>query len=698
MKQLYFLLILVATFFIHSIEVKGQGSFDIVDPGPQIINIQFTLSIENAKDDQGQNLGGLYWVLIQSLNIFNQYLFDDGKVSIPLTINEKGIKDHIVSIWGISNRNITIGVFNRLWLGEDNSWHNTSNWNPANLPGENDLIGIPATLSNPEISNNYVTVDKVFIYTNAKITVSNSRQLSVKAGGELIINEGSEVIIDDSAELLNNGSIRIEDNGKLTIGPTGSWTANGAVTNSAGIEGIIVESMTNNNTGSIIINNGQNINATVQRYMGGQEWHVISSPVTGQGLLNFLTGNDIPYNTEKHFYAMAPYLENRSVESGGWGPYYTNSATGSIERARGYLAGIRNNGSLEFKGTLTHEQQDRAVTRATNGWNAIGNPFPSAIGVTSNASSSENFIQENLVALDPAFAALYIYDPGSGNYIILNNTEPDIDQDYIQPGQGFLVKAAIGGGGVKFTPEMRVHENTSTFFKKSAKTPWPTIRLKVSGNVKEAATVITFHGNMTRDLDPTYDAGHFGGDPDFRLFTRLVEGDSEIDFAIQALPDFGFEDMVIPVGFDFSGSEEIIFSAEILTLPDGAYAILEDRALGKFTNLETDNYVVKLNEDIHGPGRFYLHTDMQVTSTENILPKPEPDLRFYSFGKEIFINGHIDGIVHASLYDLMGRRIKTVRLQSADRNSFSVEDLKTGIYLLRIVGEDLKVAGRIFIE
>jgi trimeric autotransporter adhesin len=278
-------------------------------------------------------------------------------------------------------------------------------------------------------------------------------------------------------------------------------------------------------------------------------------------------------------------------------------------------------------------------------------------------------------------------------------TKSNINQDYIQPGQGFIVKSKVGGGSISFTQAMRYHDISSMFFKKSAESPWPFIQLQVSSDDREASTLIAFNYYMTRGLDPTYDAGQFGADAGFNLYTRLVEDDKGVKFAIQALPDYGFEDMVIPVGFDFAGGGEVTFSVADLDLPAGALAILEDRDLDVFTDLEKENYTVSLDQDTEGPGRFFLHTDTQITSVEDIIDEAGREvMQIYSFGKEVFILGEVPVNSFAALYDLTGRQVKTQRLMSSERNSFRVDDLERGVYIVKVSGTDLVRTARIFIE
>jgi hypothetical protein len=52
----------------------------------------------------------------------------------------------------------------------------------------------------------------------------------------------------------------------------------------------------------------------------------------------------------------------------------------------------------------------------------------------------------------------------------------------------------------------------------------------------------------------------------------------------------------------------------------------------------------------------------------------------------------------AALYDLTGRQVKTQRLMSSERNSFRVDDLERGVYIVKVSGTDLVRTARIFIE
>jgi hypothetical protein len=370
-----------------------------------------------------------------------------------------------------------------------------------------------------------------------------------------------------------------------------------------------------------------------------------------------------------------------------------------------------------------------AVPRTNFGWNSLGNPFPCSIGVRSDATTTENFLTKNAAQLDPNYAALYVWDEpativaGVSYYKIIcnagfiNNTGRTVlDQAYMQPGQGFVVKAKSGGGTVSFTQAMRLHENTGTYFK-SAPVPWPGINLKVSSTTKTTSTAITLNEKMTRGLDPTYDAGLLGGDPAFKLYSRLVE-DNGVNFALQCLPLDGFEKMTVPLGFDCTTAGTVTFSADVFTLPDNVKAVLVDSLLGISTDLSVPqaSYTVTLTAASSGIGRFYLNLSappVESSKTTTVSPaspafptsptgvnedQADHHLDIYTIGNEIVIKGAVTEKNSANLYDLTGNLIRIYKLQPGNLNILPTQRLPFGVYLVKVYGDGVIRSQKIVLE
>ena len=566
-----------------------------------------------------------------------------------------------------------------VWTGKNSTgitdWGASDNWSPEVVPPAGYSIFIPGSLTNYPVLNSTGNVNEVIIQPDASLTINASGYLEA------------------------SGTIR--SSGTIIIRAGGSVTSGGELINTSGKEGLVLESGAA--ASASLIHNSADVEATVQRYVRGGVWQIVSPPVSGMTIGEFLgnAANDISYNQNQGAHAMTHYDEAQDP-SGGWADYYDNTVHGNpLESGRSYLLRKRADGVVTFSGTLVPSPGPLSIPRATNGWNTIGNPFSSALKVR---GTDDGFLLANGSEMEESYAALYIYDADHpDSYRIMNNNGAElpegkaINQDYIQSGQGFLVKAQTGGGSVSFTEAMKAHQSGAAYFTKSSIKPWPTMILKTSNDTKEATTVITFNENMTKGLDVTFDAGLFGGDPLFKLYSRLAEGDSEVNFAIQCLPDHDFEDMVVPVGFDFSLGGEVKFSTDILKLPVGMIAVLEDRALDTFTDLEEDDYTVILGENTAGTGRFFLHFKNKVIEDPNDDIDDEK-LVIYCYGKEIFISGHVDGNSFATLFDRNGRSVRKVRLEEGELNSFRVDDIPSSVYFVRVSGKGNEKAGRVFID
>jgi hypothetical protein len=324
------------------------------------------------------------------------------------------------------------------------------------------------------------------------------------------------------------------------------------------------------------------------------------------------------------------------------------------------------------------------------GWNALGNPFTSAISVSS-------FYSTNSSQLDPVYGGLYFWNP-DGYYEVISKGGGMKD---IQVGQGFNARSKVGGGNITFNYAMREHATAATF--KSAILPWPSIELKATTKDLSRTTAITFNSEMTLGLDPSYDAAVLKSGGGLELYTKLVE-DNGNDFAIQCLPDVGFDKMVIPVSLDLTTGGEITFSAKSANLPAGYVPVLEDRLTGISTTLTTDGagYKVTLPSNTSGIKRFYLHlSDTKTTptvavkaevtvaatipSTSSIINQNLARIKVYPIGREIHIQGVVDEQNVATLYDITGRSVGVYPLQAADNITLYPEGINNGIYLLRIV-------------
>ena len=459
-----------------------------------------------------------------------------------------------------------------------------------------------------------------------------------------------------------------------------------------------------NGTGSLIINGGTlNKTATVQRYIPSDDWHIISSPVSGQEMGAFASGNTL--GTYDDTYDLAPYDEANDY----WNPFNVVSGTTTeFATGKGYLLRLPDgDGSraVEFTGTINSENKSVALSYNTIGyahqWNAIGNPYTSAILAKGEGSFLDVNVNEDnqLTKLRQDYAGLYIWDheltatEGPGDYTVITSAtydfpggESKLNQNYIAVGQGFIVKAA-SATSVSFLTTMQAHaiETTNPF--KSAEVPWPALRLNVSSGNMLNNTIVAFNSGMTNGLDPSYDVGKLKGNPDLALYTKLLEGSESVDFAVQALPDISYNELRIPVGLDLPKGGEVTFTLDVsTTFRNTAEVYLEDTHTQSLTrlNLENANYTTTVAAGTEGAGRFNLVLAKYAATG---VEKPVAENRFTVFTRDrlIVVSGPANQDTRFSLFSADGKLWVTQRAQNLSRNTLDASGFAAGIYLLKIV-------------
>ncbi len=495
--------------------------------------------------------------------------------------------------------------------------------------------------------------------------------------------------------------LTLKAGGTLTLESTSSLTINGV----SEFEGTLTVLSDQTGAGSMIVLGPSFGEITFNSHLAANRWYIVSPPVSGQLIQSFVNNiiNQIPYSDSYKAYGLTDYSELNNK----WNSFFPNPTPGTFEAGQGYLMRRESpDGSVSFTGGLLDSDFLYGITTSGSGWNAVGNPFPSSIGVTSDASTNENFLTDNLDQLDPNYSVLYLWDEQDGytgtqnNYKVIGNAGyidshgyEELQMDYLQAGQGFLVKSVDGGGNLRFSKAMQTHQNNIGMVK-YAGISWDGFKLVASHGERSESTIICFHEDMSPGLDPSYDAGLLNSKPEFSVYTRLLEEDPGIGFKIQCLPYQDTTDLVISVGVDILSSGEVSFSTAGVYLPSIQKIVLEDRLKGTQTDLTTQgsSYVVLLEENTQDSGRFFLHIkDPTATVVVKKYPKEIPFFAYY-LHSSITIHGLVGENATAYLLDMTGRYLGTYPLQKGDRHKIPVSSLKDGLYLVAVVdGQNRKV-------
>lgn len=543
-----------------------------------------------------------------------------------------------------------------IWEGDDGTsptdWSVSENWSNG-VPTLSSNVTIPNTANTPVIANsNNAFTNNIIINANASITIS--------AGGNMTIN----------GNLTQNGSLNI-----------------------------ISDVSTN---GSLIAKGTSIGNITYKRYLTGTNWHLIGAPLNGQNINGF---SDLFLQNESGLKAIANYRNNVISES-RWNYYSTDGSNpiisaGNFLDAKGYSTKIKTAGTLNFSGSLNTDDKTILLTDGGdepngNRWNLIANPFTASLKGGSSTNNNNSFLKVNIDAsnLDPSRAGLFLWN--GTTYV-----ERSLDDDtFIAPGQAFFVHAPDGGGtSVDFTETMQTHQTGNVFLKSNSS--YPEIIIKVTDGSSNSITKVRYIQNKTTGLDIGSDIGTFtGSENSFKLFTHLVSNSQGEDFAIQALPNSGYENMEVPIGLYTETAKEIIFSADISNFNPNLKVFIEDREKNTFTRIDeiTTNYKIILDNAQVGIGRFYLHT----TSNSLSLNEHEKfnNISIYNLAPStIRILGLPEGNCNIKLYNIQGKEVfKKFFTSEKEVKDLYLSNLTAGIYILEIRSERDIVSKKIILE
>jgi hypothetical protein len=545
--------------------------------------------------------------------------------------------------WGWAIDDVSVSEIKvALWEGDVSAnWGDPGNWNTNEVPGVNSEVYIPGlTLYDPELS---------------QIQPAECYQLTIVTGAMLTIDAGSSLTVHSN--FINNSL-----NGlviKSNVAGTGSLIAGSAV-----------------GAGTV----------EIERYMTGNQWHNIGSPVN-QTISSFLINNtNIP---TKNVVSRGMMDYNTSADN--WNGFFTDDIDGNMEPGKGYSVRTTTDTHVTFSGTIATGQINLPLSTDGNRWNFVGNPYTSSIKLN-DPTGTTSFLTINKNELDPNYVSLYIWT--GAEYEVVNYL---FGSENASLGQGFFVKSVEWGGNLIFTPEMQTQRPTTPL--KAAKIAIPGIQLQVSSANKIASTDIKFHSKGTIGLDPGYDAGAFKSNPSFSVFTKLVN-DNDVNFALQCLPELSTETLVIPVGIDFPEGGEVAFTAQMLNMPTKSSVLLEDRLMKTTTSFNNANsqYTAKIPANSLPTGRFYLHVsgNGQVTGIEKTI---ENKINAWMDRSEIVITGITENNAVATLFNIRGSSVMVKNLDKTDINRINVNGIPTGIYMLQVVengkrtGMKLQISG-----
>lgn len=469
-----------------------------------------------------------------------------------------------------------------------------------------------------------------------------AKSLTVSTGGLLSIGSDTNVTVVN--ELINNltaAAVVIENDGSL-----------------------IQQGTTNNNSGNVtFFRNSQDLMRL--------DYTIWSSPVDVQNLATFS-----PLTTSNRFYT---YSTDTDI-------YTPIANTNGFSVGQGYLIRTPNNHPTtptswlgQFIGLPNSGDLTVGLSAAGQGFNLVGNPYPSPINIATFLADNNAVIAGNLYfwrKTNGIAGSAYVTFNGStfSSGPQANNT--------IQPGQGFIV-GATAASNLSFNNLQRVANNGTFFrnenFNQSEDNSRIWLNLLTNTSVVSQMAV-GYRADATNGLD-TFDAPYIN---DNTLALNSFEANAEL--AVQHRAAFETTDVVaLSFKTNTAGNYSIALNAVDGLFADAAQAIfLKDNLL----NLEHDLRGVPYTF-VSEMGQFTNRFEIVYQSTLSLAnPSLANDVVAYTQNNVIKIITATELIVSVNVYDLKGSLIASIANVNNTTASIPLSNVAKQVLVVQITTQN----------
>jgi hypothetical protein len=555
------------------------------------------------------------------------------------------------------------------------------------LTGQGLVIGSGATL----VNNNNLVLKGNWINNG---TVSNP-------GGTIIFSGTTQSLGGTLPSIFNN----------ITVA-SGSTTT--IITSGQSLSGVLLSNGTLNAGGNLTLLStasqtalidGSGIgqvygNVTMQRYLpSGFGYKYFSSPFQNA------TVNEFADDMTLGAYTFYKYDESRT--GSGW-VSYNNPTTNPLIPLQGYalnfgsgsspntvdVTGVVNNGNLSV--TLYNHQNTY-----TDGFNLVGNPYPSPIDWNALSGWTKTNIGNTLYYFKASTTDQY-----GGTYATYNGvvSSDGIVNNIIPSMQGFFVHVSPGSGTLAMTNSVRIVDFAQPFVsKKGTVSAIPLIRMTAAFSDNLALpdpVVIFFDEKATPDFDNQLDALKLLNTDLAAPNLYSVAPDGKI-LSINALPPIAGDLCTVPLGLKLNrtGTQNIIFKIKDIDESLTGYNIyLTDIVAGTEQDLMNGKeYIVSLAQGTYN-NRFFLNLSNLTTGIPDNTLKPEV---FSIYSSDGILKAEIYGIQGKSgtlnIYNLSGQIVFTDIIYTVGYHEFN-PGLKDGIYIVNFTSGTFRISKKLFIQ
>ena len=385
------------------------------------------------------------------------------------------------------------------------------------------------------------------------------------------------------------------------------------------------------------------------------------------------------------------YLRAYDEPASAWGQYIVPTNI-PMTVMKGYEVFSTYSDIREFTGQPNTGNKQIGISNAGDGWNLVGNPYPSALNWGSQLQPASGWAKQDI------YGAIYYWDNSAngnkGNYAVYcpgaNGISVNGGSGTIMPDQGFFVKARKTGK-LAVTNAARIHPGLATQGGQNAESA-NKISIVVRGNSMWDETVLNFSDQATAGFDSDFDAFKLTGHAEAPiLYSRLDDG---TQLAINTMPDASL-DGGTPVGFSAENPGSYTLEIHgINNLDTDRPVYLEDTYNNTFHNLRNDSVYLFDHQPQNEPMRFLMHFSSLTSVADESVAKP----LIYASGGVLNIElANQDNNASISICDMLGRRITGIDNAKQGRNQIALQ-VNSGYYLIKISNTKTSYTSKLWIN
>lgn len=471
------------------------------------------------------------------------------------------------------------------------------------------------------------------VYSTTSQPAFTAKNITIKNGGVLEINGTNTINAED---------VIVEDGGNLVIKDSGALNHSGTFK---------------------VLKNGTSVQ---------NKYAFWSSPVASQNLMAIYPGATPSFVTEY----------NTATD------YFVNAASTNSVFAKGYSIKTPAVSNVEFTGTPNNGTQTFSMSTAGNGYNLVGNPYPSNLDLAAFYSANSGKISNTFYFWDNTSNSVTVqggatttnigyatYNPVSQIWTPAPNISAIPTENSVKIGQGFIVKATnVADTSLSFNNDMRT-ATASAFYNKNNSSTEGKFWLRLNSSYNTSNTFAIAYINGASNSFDQYDSKTIGTGSD--AFYTLA-GTQKL--VIQGRESFNINDMV-PVGAKHfqNGNFTISLVQKEGIFNNGQAIYLHDKVTGTYTDLQNNAYSFAANSgDISN--RFEIVYKLNVLSTSEIT---KDSFEIYKSGDDFFVRNN-KNINQATVYDASGRLVKTI--EGGSKEIRITLDAK-GVYVVKAISE-----------